>query len=201
MKSKTPVTLLVIAIPLLLLGIFFISKRVLPTATTSQAQTLSDWQHGSAGTLKVMVSYPTQLFTNRKSLITVTYQADPTLEANLSNGYVFDAEFEADGSVITPQKRRLTAVEPGRHSFSWELVPFAAVDIDGVIQLALGGSKLNGTYAISPQKSFALPFTVRQSNGLNSNSTFAVGLVMIGLSILLFFIHILQNRNTSGAKA
>lgn len=201
MKTKAPVTLLVIAIPLLLLGIFFISKRVLPTATTSQAQTLSDWQYGSAGTLKVMVSYPTHLFTNRKSLITVTYQADPTLEANLSNGYVFDAELESDGSVITPQKRRLTPVEPGRHSFSWELVPFAVADIDGVIQLALGGSNLNGTYAISPQTSFALPFTVMQSNGLNSNSTFAVGLVMIGLSILLFFIHILQKRNSSGAKA
>ncbi len=84
MKTKRPITLLIFAIALLLMGIAFAARRVVPTETASQAQTLSDWAHGSAGTLKVMVSYPTELLTNQKNEIMLTYEADPTLQQNLA---------------------------------------------------------------------------------------------------------------------
>lgn len=200
MKPKRPVTLLVLAIALLLMGIAFIAKRAVPAATSNQAQTLSDWAHGSSGTLKVMVSYPTELLTNQKNTITLTYEADTTLEGNLASGYVFDAEFDASNSVITPQRRMLVPLERGRHSFSWEVVPFMTSGIEGVIQLALGGSDLSGAYAISPQVSFNIPFEVRQSNGLSPSSSFIVGLVMVGLALLLLLIFVLLNKKSFGAR-
>lgn len=200
MKTKRPITLLILAIALLLMGVAFIAKRAVPTATTSQAQILSDWAHGSAGTLKVMVSYPKELLTNQKNIITLTYEADTTLEQNLTNGYVFDAEFEANGSVITPQRRMLVPLESGRHSFSWEVVPFETSGIKGIIQLALGGSNLSGAYAISPQASFEIPFEVRQSNGLSPNSSLVIGLIMVGSALLLILIFILLVKNSFRAK-
>lgn len=200
MKTKQPITLLILAIALLLMGVAFIAKRAVPAATTSQAQILSDWAHGSAGTLKVMVSYPTELLTNQKNTITLTYEADTILEQNLTSGYVFDAEFEASGSVITPQRRVLVPLESGRRSFSWEVVPFATSGIEGIIQLALGGSDLNSAYAISPQATFDIPFEVRQSNGLSPNSSLIIGFVMVGLALLLILIFILIVKNSFRVK-
>jgi len=200
MKTKRPITLLVLAIALLLMGVAFIAKRAVPAQTTSQAQTLSDWAHGSAGTLKVMVNYPTELLTNQKNTITLTYEADPTLQQNLTYGYVFDAEFDANGSVITPQKRVLMPLESGRHSYSWEVVPFAKSEINGIIQLSLGDSNLSGAYAISPQVTFDIPFEIRQSNGLSPNASFIVGLVMLGLALLFLLIFILLNKKFLGAN-
>ena len=200
MKTKRPITLLILAIALLLMGVAFIAKRAVPTATTSQAQILSDWAYGSTGTLKVMVSYPTELLTNQKNTITLTYEADTALEQNLASGYVFDAEFEANGSVITPQRRMLVPLESGRRSFSWEVVPFETSGIEGIIQLALGGSDLSGAYAISPQASFEIPFEVRQSNGLSPNSSLVIGLIMVGLALLLILIFILLVKNSFRAK-
>jgi len=200
MKTKRPITLLILAIALLLMGVAFIAKRAVPTATTSQAQILSDWAQGSAGTLKVMVSYPTELLTNQKNTITLTYEADTALEQNLTSGYVFDAEFEANGSVITPQRRMLVPLESGRSSFSWEVVPFATSGVEGIIQLALGGSDLSGAYAISPQATFQIPFQVRQSNGLSPNSSLVVGLVIVVLAFLLILIFILLVKNSFRGK-
>ncbi len=200
MKTKRPITLLVVAFALLLLGVAFIAKRSATVQTTSQAYTLSDWAHGSAGTLNVMVSYPAEILTNQKNTITLSYETDSVLEQNLGSGYVFDAEFEASGSVITPQKRVLVPLEKGRQSISWEIVPFATFDIDGILEMALGTSALSGTYAISPQVSAELPFEVRQSSGLDPSSSFIVGLVMIGVALLCLVIYILLSRKSSGVK-
>lgn len=200
MKTKQPIPLLIFAIALLLMGVAFIAKRVIPTETTSQAQTLSDWAHGSAGTLKVMVSYPTKLLSNQKNEITLTYEADATLQQNLAYGYVFDAEFNAGSSVITPQKRLLIPLESGRHSVSWKVVPFAKSEMSGVIQLALGGSDLSGAYAISPQVSFEIPFQVSQSNGLSPNASFIAGLVMVAVALLCLLIFSFLNKKTLGAR-
>lgn len=200
MKTKRPITLLIFAIALLLMGVAFIAKRVVPTQTASQAQSLSDWAHGSAGTLKVMVSYPSELLTNQKNTITLTYEADATLQQNLAYGYIFDVVFDASGSVITPQKRLLVPLESGRHSLSWEVVPFVTSDIAGTLQLALGDGNLSGAYAISPQVTFDIPFEVRQSNGLSPSSSFIVGLVMLGLALLFLMIFILLNKKSMGAR-
>lgn len=200
MKTKRPITLLIFAIALLLMGIAFAARRVVPTETASQAQTLSDWAHGSAGTLKVMVNYPTELLTNQKNTITLTYEADPTLQQNLAYGYVFDAEFNAGSSVITPQKRMLAALESGRHSFSWEVVPFATSGVGGTLQLALGDSNLSGAYAISPQVTFDIPFQVRQTNGLSPNASFVAGLVMVAVALLCLVIFFLLNKKYIGAR-
>jgi len=200
MKTKRPITLLIFALALLLMGVAFIAKRVVPTETASQAQTLSDWAHGSAGTLKVMVSYPTELLSNQKNKITLTYEADATLQQSLPYGYVFDAEFNSVNSVITPQKRQLVPLESGRHSLSWEVVPFGKSEINGSMQLALGGSDLSGAYAISPQVSFDIPFQVRQSNGLSPSSSFIVGLVMIGVALLCLLIFYLLSKNSFRAR-
>ena len=200
MKTKRPITLLIFAIALLLMGVAFIAKRVVPAETTSQAQTLSDWAHGSSGMLKVMVSYPTELLTNQKNTITLTYEADTTLEDNLASGYVFDAEFDAGNSVITPQRRLLAPLERGRHSFSWEVVPFATSSIEGTLQLAMGNSELSGAYAISPQATFDIPFQIRQSNGLSPNSSFMVGLIMIGVALICLFIFYFLTKKTFGAR-
>jgi len=200
MKTNKPITLLIFAIALLMMGVAFIARRVGPTQTTSQAQTLSDWAHGSAGTLKVMVNYPTELLTNQKNKITLTYEADPTLQQNLAYGYVFDAEFNAGSSVITPQKRMLAALESGRHSFSWEVVPFATSGVEGTLQLALGDSNLSGAYAISPQVTFDIPFQVRQTNGLSPNASFVAGLVMVAVALLCLVIFFLLNKKYIGAR-
>jgi len=200
MKTKRPITLLIFAIALLLMGIAFAARRVVPTETASQAQTLSDWAHGSAGTLKVMVSYPTELLTNQKNEIMLTYEADPTLQQNLAYGYVFDAEFNAGSSVISPQKRMLAALESGRHSFSWEVVPFATSGVGGTLQLALGDSNLSGAYAISPQVTFDIPFQVRQTNGLSPNASFVAGLVMVAVALLCLVIFFLLNKKYIGAR-
>ncbi len=200
MKTNKPITLLIFAIALLMMGVAFIARRVGPTQTTSQAQTLSDWAHGSAGTLKVMVNDPTELLTNQKNKITLTYEADPTLQQNLAYGYVFDAEFNAGSSVITPQKRMLAALESGRHSFSWEVVPFATSGVEGTLQLALGDSNLSGAYAISPQVTFDIPFQVRQTNGLSPNASFVAGLVMVAVALLCLVIFFLLNKKYIGAR-
>lgn len=200
MKTKQPIPLLIFALALLLMGVAFIAKRVVPIQTTSQAQILSDWPHGSAGTLKVMVNYPTELMSNQKNKITLTYEADATLQQNLAYGYVFDTEFNAGSSVIAPQKRILVPLESGRHNVSWEVVPFAKSEINGVIHLALGGSDLNGTYAISPQVSFEIPFQVNQSNGLSPSASFIVGLVMVFVALLCLLIFSFRNKKTLGAR-
>lgn len=200
MKTKRPITLLIFAIALLLMGIAFAARRVVPTETASQAQTLSDWAHGSAGTLKVMVSYPTELLTNQKNEIMLTYEADPTLQQNLAYGYVFDAEFNAGSSVISPQKRLLVPLESGRRSFSWQVVPFGRSEISGSIQLGLGGSDLSGAYAISPQVTFEIPFQVRQTNGLSPNASFIVGLSIIGAGLLCVLVFIILSKKYIGAK-
>ena len=196
MKTKPPIALFIFALALLLMGVAFIARRVVPSETTSQAQTLSDWAHGSNGTLKVMVNYPIELLSNQKNEITLTYEADAILQQNLGFGYVFDAEFNAGSSVITPQKRAIVPLEGGRHSISWEIVPFGDTEINATIQLALGGSDLSGAYAISPQSSFEIPFQVMLSNGLSPNTSFIVGLVMVvvGLLCLLAF-YFLYKRN------
>ena len=200
MKTKQPITLLIFALALLLMGVAFIAKRVVPTETATQAQTLSDWVHGSNGTLKVMVSYPTELLTNQKNEITLAYEADATLQQNLAYGYVFDAEFNAGSSVITPQKRMLVPLEGGRKSVSWEMVPFGKSEINGNLQLALGGSDLSGAYAISPQVSFEIPFQVRQSNGLSPNASLIVGMVMLGVALLCLVIFSFLNKKSLGVR-
>ncbi len=200
MKTKRPITLLIFCPGAIADGSSVHRKTRLPTETASQAQTLSDWAHGSAGTLKVMVSYPTELLSNQKNKITLTYEADATLQQSLPYGYVFDAEFNSVNSVITPQKRQLVPLESGRHSLSWEVVPFGKSEINGSMQLALGGSDLSGAYAISPQVSFDIPFQVRQSNGLSPSSSFIVGLVMIGVALLCLLIFYLLSKNSFRAR-
>ncbi len=200
MKTKRPITLLIFAIALLLMGVAFIAKRVVPTETATQAQTLSDWAHGSTGTLKVMVSYPTELLTSQENWVTLTFEPDATLEQNLASGYTFDAEFGASNSVITPQKRILTPIEKGRQSVSWKVIPVLVDEVEGVVKLAIGGSDLSGAYAISPQSCFELAFQVRQSNGLSPKASFVVGVVMVGLAILFFLIFMLLNKKTSGTR-
>ena len=193
MKSKRPVALLIIAIIFLLAGVGLLAIRANQTReTTTQAQTLSDWAHGSSGLLKVMVSYPTELLINQNNTVTLTFESDSTLEQNLSSGYIFDAEFDASGSVITPRKRILTPLERGRHKISWEIVPFATFDMDGVIKMALGNSSLSGNYAISPQVSFEIPFQVRKS--MNQHTSLVVGLVLIGLAPLLLLAFLIMKK-------
>lgn len=193
MKSKRPVALLIIAIILLLAGVGLLAVRSNQTReTTTQAQTLSDWAHGSSGLLKVMVSYPTELLVNQSNTVTLTFEPDSTLEQNLNSGYVFDAEFDASGSVITPRKRILTPLERGRHKISWEIVPFATFDMAGVIKMALGDNNLSGTYAISPQVTFEMPFQLRKS--INQHTLLVVGLVLIGLALLLLLVFFLKKK-------
>ncbi len=193
MKSKRPVALLIIAIILLLAGVGLLAVRSNQTReTTTQAQTLSDWAHGSSGLLKVMVSYPTELLINQSNTVTLTFESDSTLEQNLDSGYVFDVEFDASGSVITPRKRILTPLERGRHKISWEIVPFAAFDMAGVIKMALGDNNLSGTYAISPQVTFEMPFQLRKS--INQHTSLVVGLVFIGLALLLLLVFFLKKK-------
>lgn len=193
MKSKRPVALLIIAIIFLLAGVGLLAVRLNQTReTTTQAQTLSDWAHGSFGLLKVMVSYPTELLINQSNMVTLTFEPDNTLEQNLNSGYVFDAEFDASGSVITPRKRILTPLERGRHKISWEIVPFATFDMGGVIKMALGDNNLSGTYAISPQVTFEIPFQLRKS--INQHTSLVVGLVLIGLALLLLLVFFLKKK-------
>ena len=193
MKSKRPVALLIIAIILLLAGVGLLTVRSNQTReTTTQAQTLSDWAHGSSGLLKVMVSYPTELLINQSNTVTLTFESDSTLEQNLNSGYVFDVEFDASGSVITPRKRILTPLERGRHKISWEIVPFATFDMAGVIKMALGDNNLSGTYAISPQVTFEIPFQLRKS--INQHTSLVVGLVLIGLALLLLLVFFLKKK-------
>lgn len=193
MKSKRPVAFLIIAIILLLSGVGLLAVRANQTReTTTQAQTLSDWAHGSSGLLKVMVSYPIDLLVNQSNTVTLTFEPDNTLEQNLNSGYVFDAEFDASGSVITPRKRILTPLERGRHKISWEIVPFAAFDMAGVIKMALGDNNLSGTYAISPQVTFEMPFQLRKS--INQHTSLVVGLVFIGLALLLLLVFFLKKK-------
>lgn len=193
MKSKRPVAFLIIAIILLLSGVGLLAVRANQTReTTTQAQTLSDWAHGSSGLLKVMVSYPIDLLVNQSNTVTLTFEPDSTLEQNLNSGYVFDAEFDASGSVITPRKRILTPLERGRHKISWEIVPFAAFDMAGVIKMALGDNNLSGTYAISPQVTFEMPFQLRKS--INQHTSLVVGLVFIGLALLLLLVFFLKKK-------
>ncbi|MEL7626377.1 MAG: hypothetical protein AAGU15_05925 [Anaerolineaceae bacterium] len=201
MKIKRPITLLILAVALLLMGVAFIAKRGVTTQTTSQALTLSDWAHGSAGTLKVMVNYPTELLTNQQNTITLTFEPDATLEQNMALGYIFDADFSANNSVITPQKRVLIPLEKGRQNVSWNIVPILQSEVEAVIQLALGGSDLNGAYAISPQASFELPFEVRQSNGLSPNVSFIVGLVMVVIAILCVLLFFMINKKINGLRS
>ena len=193
MKSKRPVALLIIAIILLLAGVGLLAVRSNQTReTTTQAQTLSDWAHGSSGLLKVMVSYPTELLFNQSNTVTLTFEPDSTLEQNLNSGYVFDVEFDASSSVITPRKRILTPLERGRHKISWEIVPFATFDMAGVIKMALGDNNLSGTYAISPQVTFEMPFQLRKS--INQHTLLVVGLVLIGLALLLLLVFFLKKK-------
>ena len=200
MKTKQLPTLIILAVALLLMGVAFMARRDSAIETTSQAQTLSDWAYGSSGTLKVMATYPTELLTNQNNMITLTFEPDETLEQNLASGYIFDAQFNANSSVITPQRRILTPLEKGRQTISWEIVPFGKFDINGVLEMALGGSGLSGTYAISPQVSLEIPFEVRQSNGLNPQNSFIIGLVMVVVALFLLLFSIF-NKKPLGQRA
>jgi|LSQX01.2.fsa_nt_gb hypothetical protein len=200
MKPKQPLTLIFLAMVLLFMGVAFMSKRALSIPVANQAQTLSDWAHGSGGTLKVMLTYPTELLSNQKNTVTLTYEPDAILEQNLASGYIFDAEFIAAGSVISPQRRMLLPLEKGRQSISWEIVPFTTFENEGVIQISLGDANLNGAYAISPQVTFNLAFEVRQSNGLSPKSSFYVGLAMVGVALLLPLIFFIMKKYSFGAK-
>ena len=139
--------------------------QVQPVKTIQQDQTLADWAHGSGGILKVTVSYPAEMRQGEKNLITVTYQADATLEAYLDMGYTFDAQLSAEQSVIMPQQRLLKSIQRGKNSFVWEIEPFMSQQLDASIQMAMGDSNLNGTYAISPQITIDLEVPIQNSKG------------------------------------
>lgn len=199
MKPKQPLTLIFLAIVLFSLGVSFISKRTLSIPAANQAQTLKDWAHGSGGTLKVMLTYPNKLLSNQANTITLTYEPDASLEQNLDSGYIFDAEFIAAGSVISPQRRMLLPLENGRQSISWEIVPFITFENEAIVQAALENADLTGAYAISPQVTFDLAFEVRQSSGLSPQNSFYAGLVMVAVALLLLVYYVLK-QNSLEAK-
>jgi len=186
MKTKTSTILIILAIALAVASVFFLVRKALPSRSLSQAQTMKDWVHASGGTLKVMVSYPEELHSGEKNLITVTYEADPALEAYLEKGYTFDAEFSAPKSVITPQKRMMIPIEKGRQIFIWELEPFAPVGLEATIQMAMGDSNLNGAYAITPQITFNLDFKVAEQKLLSPDNSLKIGLALLASAGLLF---------------
>jgi hypothetical protein len=199
MKKNRLTTLLIIAIILLLAGVGLLAMRANQTLeTTTQTQTLSDWAYGTAGMLKVMVSHPTELFVNQKNTVSLTFEPDTTLEQYLANGYVFDAEFDAAGSVITPRKRIMTPLEKGRQSISWEIVPFTTFEVTGIIKMSLADSNQSGAYAISPQVSLDLAFQVKQT-GI-PQTVLIVGLITIGLGLFLLLAYIVLKKNTHRTK-
>jgi hypothetical protein len=183
MKQKRQSTLLLIlAVLFTIVSVFFIWRKVQPRKNAEQAQTIADWVHGSGGNLKVMVSYPAEMRQGEKNIITVTYQADHTLEAYLDMGYTFDAQFSAEQSVIMPQQRLLKPIQRGKNSFVWEIEPFMSQQLDASIQMAMGDSNLTGTYAISPQITFDLTVPIQENKGLSPDTSLKIGLVLLGLS-------------------
>lgn len=186
MKTKTSTILIILSIALAIASVFFLVRKVLPSKPLSQAQTMKDWVHASGGTLKVMVTYPEELHSGEKNLITVTYEADSALEAYLEKGYTFDAEFSAPKSVITPQKRMMIPIEKGRQVFLWELEPFTPVGLEATIQMAMGDSNLTGAYAIIPQITFDLNFKVAEQKFLSPNNSLKIGLGLLASAALLF---------------
>lgn len=183
MKQKRQSTLLLIlAILCTIASVFFIWQKFQPGKTVQQAQTISDWVHGSGGNLKVMISYPAEMRQGEKNLITVTYKADATLEAYLEMGYTFDAQLSAEQSVIMPQQRLLKPIQRGKNSFVWEIEPFMSQQLDASIQMAMGDSNLTGTYAISPQITFDLTVPIQENKGLSPDTSLKIGLVLLGLS-------------------
>lgn len=199
MKKNRLTFLLIIAIIFLLAGVGLLAMRANQTLeTTTQAQTLSDWAYGTAGMLKVMVSHPTELLVNQKNTVSLTFEPDTTLEQNLAHGYLFDAEFDAAGSVITPQKRIMTPLEKGRQSISWEIVPFATSEVTGIIKMALADSNQSGAYAISPQVSLDLTFQVKQT-GI-PQTVLIVGLIAFGLGLFLLLANTVLKKNALRTK-
>ncbi len=183
MKQKRQTTLLLIlAVLFAIASGFLIWRKVQPVKTIQQNQTLADWAHGSGGSLKVMVSYPAEMRQGEKNIITVTYQADHTLEAYLDMGYTFDAQLSAEQSVIMPQQRLLKPIQRGKNSFVWEIEPFMSQQLDASIQMAMGDSNLTGTYAISPQITFDLTVPIQENKGLSPDTSLKIGLVLLGLS-------------------
>lgn len=186
MKQKRQSTLLLIlAVLFTIASVFFIWRKVRPRKNAEQAQTISDWVHGSGGSLKVMVSYPAEMRQGEKNIITVTYQADHTLEAYLDMGYTFDAQFSAEKSVILPQQRLLRPLQKGRQTLVWEVEPFSSDQINASVQMAMGDSNLNGTYAISPQITFDLTVPIQENKGLSPDTSLKIGLVLLGFAGVL----------------
>lgn len=183
-KSQTAL-LLILAILFVITSVFFIWPKIQPGKPLQQAQTIADWVHGSGGSLKVMVSYPAEMRQGEKNIITVTYQADHTLEAYLDMGYTFDAQFSAEKSVILPQQRLLKPLQKGRQSLVWEVEPFSSDQINASVQMAMGDSNLNGTYAISPQITFDLTVPIQENKGLSPDTSLNIGLVLLGLAGVL----------------
>jgi hypothetical protein len=70
--------------------------------------------------------------------------------------------------------------------------PFSSDQVNASIQMAMGDSSLNGTYAISPQITFDLTVPIQENKGLSPDTSLKVGLVLLGLAGLLlvanFFI-------------
>lgn len=183
MEQKRQTTLLLIlAVLFAIASGFLIWRKIQPVKTIQQDQTLADWVHGSGGNLKVMVSYPAEMRQGEKNLITVTYKADSTLEAYLDMGYTFDAQFSAERSVILPQQRLLRPLQKGRQSLVWEVEPFSSDQINASVQMAMGDSNLNGTYAISPQITIDLEVPIQNSKGFSPDTSLKIGLVLLGLS-------------------
>ena len=183
MKQKRQSTLLLIlAILLTIASVFFIWRKLAPGKNSQQAQTIADWVHGSGGSLKVMVSYPAEMRQGEKNIITVTYQPDSALEAFLDQGYTFDAQFSAEKSVILPQQRLLRPLHKGRQSLGWEVEPFSSDQLNASVQMAMGDSDLNGTYAISPQITFDLTVPIQENKGFSPDTSLKVGLVLLGLA-------------------
>lgn len=192
--------LLLLAILLILSSVFFLWRKALPSKTIEQAQTITDWVHASGGILNVMISYPAELRLGEKNLITITYEADPVLEAFLNKGYTLDAVLSAPKSVIRPQQRLLIPIEKGRQVFLWEMETFVPGGLDAKIQMAMGDSNLSGNYAITPQNTFELSFPVVEPEGLSPNTSLKVGLGLLALSGILLVAYFFNQKRLYGGK-
>jgi len=200
MKHNKQTLLIVLAIILLIASMFFFWRKALPSKTLQQAQTIADWVHGSGGSLNVMVSYPAEMRMGQKNLITVTYQANSTLEGSLNQGYTLDAMLSGIKTVISPRQRILTPIEKGRQVFVWEMEPFIPGELEATVQMAMGDSNLDGSYAITPQATFVLNMAVNESKGLSPDTALKVGLALLGLSGLLLVSYFFIQKRFVSAK-
>lgn len=183
MKSKRQLIFLIVGLVLLAAGGFFLMRRAAPSASQSQAVSLSDWIYASGGNLNVMVTYPEEIQTGRKNLITVTYEADDSLESVLSNGVVFDLQLDMIKTVIQPQKRMLIPLESGRKTFSWEVEPFTAGVANASISLALGDSSVSGNYAITAQQVINFSMNISDSGSPAAMNLTIPGFICLGVGV------------------